>query len=93
MLAGIRYIFLGGILQFLLYMQTTSSSDLIDLWDREATICGVFQSPYMFPRAIATLNRLNLDEFVKHIYKPEDCKKAFEVQMTGKPVKVMFKFS
>lgn len=84
----------GGILElFAIYGYNKFPIDLMQLWDKEATICGVFQSPYMFPRAIAILNRLNLDDFVKHIFKPEDCAKAFEVQMTGKPVKVMFKFS
>ena len=65
----------------------------MSMWDREATICGVFQSPYMFPRAIALIDRLNLDEFVKHIFKLKECAKAFETQMTGNPVKVMFRFS
>jgi threonine dehydrogenase-like Zn-dependent dehydrogenase len=84
----------GGVLEFFaIYADYKFPLDLMDLWDREATICGVFQSPYMFPRAIALLNRLNLDDFVKHIFKPEDCVKAFEAQMTGKPAKVMFKFS
>ncbi|MDY6827386.1 MAG: alcohol dehydrogenase catalytic domain-containing protein [Bacillota bacterium] len=84
----------GGVLEFFaIYANYKFPLDLMDLWDREATICGVFQSPYMFLRAIATLNRLDLDQFVKHIYKPEDCVEAFEAQMTGKPVKVMFKFS
>jgi len=63
----------------------------MSMWDREATICGVFQSPYMFPRAIALIDRLNLDESVKHIFKPKECAKAFETRMTGKPV--MFRFS
>jgi len=84
----------GGILQFFaIYADYKFPLDLMDMWDREATICAVFQSPYMFPRAIALFDRLNLDDFVKYIFKPEDCVKAFEAQMTGKPPKVMFKFS
>lgn len=84
----------GGILEFFaIYANYKFPLDLMDFWDREATICGVFQSPYMFPRAIGLIDRLKLDEFVKHIFKPEECKQAFEFQMTGKPVKVMFKFS
>jgi hypothetical protein len=55
----------------------------MDLWDKEASIWGVFQSPYLFPRAIALIEKVRL----------EDCVKAFEAQMTGKPVKMMFKFS
>ena len=84
----------GGILEFFaIYADYKFPLDLMDLWDREATVCGVFQSPYMFPRAIATLDRLDLDEFVKYIFKPEECKEAFEMHMSGKPPKVMFKFS
>ena len=84
----------GGILEFFaIYANYKFPLDLMDFWDREATICGVFQSPYMFPRAIGLIDRLKLDEFVKHIFKPEQCKEAFELQMTGKPVKVMFQFS
>ncbi len=84
----------GGLLEFFaIYSNYKFPLDLRDLWDREATICGVFQSPYTFPRAIHMLDRLNLDDFVKHIFKPEDCVKAFETHMSGKAVKVMFKFS
>jgi len=84
----------GGILEFFaIYANYKFPLDLMDLWDREATICGVFQSPYMFPRAIALMERLKLDAFVKHIFEPEECADAFELQMTGRPVKVMFRFS
>lgn len=84
----------GGLLQFFaIYANYKFPLDLMDMWDREATICTVFQSPYMFPRSIAMLDRLNLDDFILYKFAPEDCAKAFDAQMTGKPVKVMFKFS
>jgi (R,R)-butanediol dehydrogenase/meso-butanediol dehydrogenase/diacetyl reductase/L-iditol 2-dehydrogenase len=60
---------------------------------KEARVLGIFQSPYMFPRAIEVYKRLNLDLFIEHIFKPEDCKKAFETQMTGVPQKVLFDFN
>ena len=67
--------------------------DLDSFWTKEARITGVFQSPYMFPRAIEIYPKLNLKPFLKHIYKPEDCKEAFRVRMSGVPQKVLFDFN
>lgn len=84
----------GGLLEFFaLYPGVKYPLDLFDLWIREARICGVYQSPYMFPRAIEAFKLINLDDFVDCVFAPEDCEKAFAEQMTGKPVKVMFKFA
>lgn len=84
----------GGLLEFFaLYPGVKYPLDLFDLWIREARICGVFQSPYMFPRAIEAFKLIDLDDFVDYVFAPEDCEKAFEEQMTGKPVKVIFKFA
>lgn len=84
----------GGLLEFFaLYPGVKYPLDLFDLWIREARLCGVYQSPYMFPRAIEAFGLINLDDFVDCVYAPEDCAKAFEEQMTGKPVKVMFEFA
>jgi (R,R)-butanediol dehydrogenase/meso-butanediol dehydrogenase/diacetyl reductase/L-iditol 2-dehydrogenase len=83
----------GGLLQlFGIIADYKFPIDLMDMWMKEMTICTVFQSPYVFPRAIELLNHLNLDDYVKNIYPPEKYKEAFEFQMTGKPTKVMFKF-
>ena len=83
----------GGMLEFFaLYPGVKYPLDLFDMWIREARLCGVYQSPYMFPRAIEALQLIDLDEFVNCVFAPEDCEKAFAEQMTGKPVKVMFRF-
>jgi (R,R)-butanediol dehydrogenase/meso-butanediol dehydrogenase/diacetyl reductase/L-iditol 2-dehydrogenase len=68
-------------------------SGLTALSFKEARVLGIFQSPYMFPRAIDIYKKLNLDLFIEHIFKPEDCKQAFETQMTGVPQKVLFDFN
>ena len=60
---------------------------------KEAKILGVFQSPYMFPRAIDVFEKLNLDMYVQNVFKPEDCVKAFESQMSGIPQKTLFDFN
>lgn len=83
----------GGILEFFaIYANYRFPLDTMMLWHKEATLCGVFQSPYMFPRAISLMDRLDLSEFVTAVFEPEKCAEAFEYQMTGKPVKVMFRF-
>lgn len=83
----------GGLLEFFaLYPGMKYPLDLFDLWIREARICGVYQSPYMFPRAIEAFKLIDLDAYVDCIFAPEDCEKAFEEQMTGEPVKVLFEF-
>lgn len=83
----------GGLLEFFaIYANYKFPVDLMDMYFKEATITTVFESPYTFPRAIELLNRINLDDFIKNIFPPEKCKEAFDLQMTGKPVKVIFKF-
>jgi len=85
----------GGILElFAVYPRGTKYPiDLDTYWLKETRITGVFQSPYMFPRAIETYRKLNLKPFLKYIYKPEDCKEAFKIRMSGVAQKVLFDFS
>ena len=66
--------------------------DLPSFFAKEAKVIGVFQSPYMYPRAIELFNRLELDPFIEHIYQPEEWKEAFEFRMSGGPQKVLFEF-
>ena len=60
---------------------------------KEAKLIGIFQSPYMFPRAIDVYRHLNLDMYIRNVFKPEDCVKAFTSQMSGVPQKTLFDFS
>jgi (R,R)-butanediol dehydrogenase/meso-butanediol dehydrogenase/diacetyl reductase/L-iditol 2-dehydrogenase len=60
---------------------------------KEVKMISVFQSPYMYPRAIEMFYKIDPEPFLQHIYKPEDWKEAFEYRMTGEPQKVMFKFA
>ena len=85
----------GGILElFACYPKNAKYSlELDSFWTKEARIIGVFQSPYLFPRSIEVYRRLNLQPFLKYIYKPEDCKEAFKVRMSGIPPKVLFDFT
>ena len=85
----------GGFLEFFAIYEPGFEFplDLSDMWKREATVRTVFQSPYMFPRAIAALDLVNTDMFVCNKFKPEDCKQGFDAHLSGKPVKVMFDFT
>jgi (R,R)-butanediol dehydrogenase/meso-butanediol dehydrogenase/diacetyl reductase/L-iditol 2-dehydrogenase len=60
---------------------------------KECRLIGIFQSPYMFHRAIDVYKKLDLDLFTQNIFKPEECRLAFETQMTGRPQKVLFDFN
>lgn len=84
----------GGLLEFFAIYSPDFAFpvNLFDLWQKEATICSVFQSPYMFPRAIAMLDLINTDPFIQNRFRPEDCKKGFDAHLSGKPAKVMFEF-
>jgi (R,R)-butanediol dehydrogenase/meso-butanediol dehydrogenase/diacetyl reductase/L-iditol 2-dehydrogenase len=89
----------GGTLQFFgTYPEGTFMKDIpLDgmkaLAFKEAKLIGIFQSPYMFHRAVEFYEKLDLDLFTQYVFKPEDCKLAFETQMTGKPQKVLFDFN
>lgn len=84
----------GGLLEFFAIYNPGFEFpvELFDMWIREVTIRGVFQSPYMFPRAIATLDLIQTDMFTCNKFKPEDCQQGFDMHLSGKSVKVMFEF-
>lgn len=67
--------------------------NLASFFTKEAKIVGVFQSPYMYPRAVELFQRLNKEPFIQHIFQPEDWEKALEAKVSGVPQKVMFDFT
>jgi len=62
-----------------------------DLYARELTLRGVFMSPYLFPRAVSVLPKLNLKPLISAIYPLAEVKKAFEHQKTSQAVKILVK--
>ena len=66
--------------------------NLDTLWIKENKFVGVFQSPYLFPRAISMAETIDLEPFINEVYKPEDCVDAFTARLSGVPHKVMFDF-
>lgn len=78
---------------FAIYGDYKFEVDLLDMWQRELRLQTVFQSPYMFPRAIALFPKMDLDDYVKAIFKPEQYEEAFDTMMKGKAAKVIFQFA
>jgi (R,R)-butanediol dehydrogenase/meso-butanediol dehydrogenase/diacetyl reductase/L-iditol 2-dehydrogenase len=60
---------------------------------KEVKMLSVFQSPYMYPRALEMFRKIDPAPFLQHIYNPEQWKEAFEYRMTGEPQKVMIRFA
>lgn len=59
------------------------------LYLRELTLTGVFVSPYAFPRALAVLPRLQVDELTRAVFPLEDAATAFDVHVRGEHPKVV----
>lgn len=66
---------------------------LDSFFTKEVRMLSVFQSPYMYPRAMEMFGRIDPAPFVQHIYDASEWKKAFEYRMTGEPQKVMIRFA
>ena len=83
----------GTLVYFALY--GTAYAFPINMWDafnREATIRFVYQSPYVWPRTLALLERLQLSGLTDKVFRPEECVAGFDAQLTGKYPKVLFCF-
>lgn len=64
-----------------------------DAFMREITlVTGVYQSPYLFPRAIALAPRLQLDELATE-FAPDQAEEGFAAQAEGRSVKTVFSFA
>lgn len=61
------------------------------LYLKELTLTGVFVSPYVFPRAVQLLPRLQLAEFTRAVFPLEDAAEAFRVHLTGEFAKVIIR--
>lgn len=62
-----------------------------DLYAREMTVRGVFMSPYLFPRALALLPKLQLKPLISEVYPLAQVNEAFEAQKTSQHVKILVK--
>ncbi len=85
----------GGLLElFACYEKNAKyQMDLDDFFWKEARIIGVFQSPYIYPRTVELLKRIDAKPFLQDVYKADDWKEAFEYRLTGIPQKVILDFT
>lgn len=59
----------------------------------EITISGIYQSPYMFPRVMSILPKLDLSDQTEAIFPIEKSVEAWETHMSKKYPKVVFKIA
>ena len=57
----------------------------------ELTITGLYVSPYAFPRASQIMSRFELTDFTTTVFDIDDCKAAFEAQVSGKYPKILIR--
>jgi 2-desacetyl-2-hydroxyethyl bacteriochlorophyllide A dehydrogenase len=67
--------------------------DMFQLFYKEATLRGVFQSPYVFPRVVSILPKLDLSLLTEKVFDIADAKAAFEEQAKGQYPKIVLKVS
>lgn len=56
---------------------------------RELTITGAFVSPYVFPRAVQVLPKLELDAFTQSVFPLDEAAAAFDAHLSGVAPKVL----
>lgn len=62
-----------------------------DCYFGEKHIHGSLMSPYIFPRTVALLPRLDLRSMIQKVYTLEECQQAYADQLSGKYAKIVFK--
>jgi len=85
----------GTVVYFAMYPQTFELpvNLFMNTYWKEVTIRGFFNSPHVFPRAVALLPRLNLKPLIQKIYSIDDAVDAFHAQGTGQYAKVLIQCS
>lgn len=61
------------------------------VFEKDLSIHGVFQSPYLLWRANSMLPFLNLKPLISHVYSLEEINQAFADQMQGKVMKALIR--
>lgn len=66
----------------------------LDMWKMfkdEVTVCGVYQSPYVFPRVMNMIAKLDVSPLTATIFPLKDFDKAWEAQLSKKYPKIVLK--
>jgi (R,R)-butanediol dehydrogenase/meso-butanediol dehydrogenase/diacetyl reductase len=61
------------------------------MFGKEARLQFVFTDPYLFPKSVDLLSRLDMDKLVGPIYEMKDAQKAFEDFARAKYPKLLIK--
>ena len=84
----------GTIVYFSLYPQNYKLEiDMFQYFWKEVTMRSVFQSPYVFPRVMSMLPKLNLEPITAKVFPIDDVTGAFAAQKSGLYPKIVFKVS
>lgn len=67
--------------------------DMWDLFKKELTLCGVYQSPYMFPRVMRLLPKLNVADLTAAVFPLADFDLAWQAQLSRQYPKIVLKIS
>ena len=66
----------------------------LDMWKMfkdEVTVCGVYQSPYVFPRVMNMIAKLDVSPLTATIFPLKDFDKAWEAQLSKNYPKIVLK--
>jgi (R,R)-butanediol dehydrogenase/meso-butanediol dehydrogenase/diacetyl reductase/L-iditol 2-dehydrogenase len=59
-------------------------------YHKEITIKGMFLAQLVFERAVEMMVRINLRPLISKVYSLDECKQAYEDQMSGQYAKLVF---
>lgn len=63
------------------------------LYEESKHIHGMYTSADAFPQTVSLIKEIKFDDIIQGIFNPEDCKEAFDKMLSGKYIKLIFKFS
>ncbi|MGI6042532.1 MAG: zinc-dependent alcohol dehydrogenase [Candidatus Alectryocaccobium sp.] len=62
-------------------------------YEESKHIHGMYTSADAFPKTVAMLSEIQFDDIIEGVFEPEQCEEAFEKVLSGKYIKLIFKFS
>lgn len=82
----------GSIIYFGVYpMEYTLPLNLYEMFGKEARIQFVFTDPYLFPKSVDLLSRLDMDKLIGPVYEMKDAQQAFDDFQKSRYPKLLIK--
>ena len=63
------------------------------LYEQSKHIHGMYTSADSFPATVAMLSSIDFDDIIEGVFPPEQCQEAFDKALSGKYIKLVFRFS